>query len=450
MIRETVRAALAAELAAGAEVLEAVHAGEHLDRALCAEGTRLARLPADSRAPVRDMCYHATRVRGLTQALSGALNAREPGPRLAVLQQLALSQLIEPLRHPGVIVDQAVEAARLDPVTLGAAGFLNATLRRFLREREPLIERATRIAQARWNHPDWWIEQLQRDHPAHWQQLLSTANQAPPFTLRVNRRRVSTTTYLARLEQAGFSARRLGEAAVAVSPACEVDRLPGWAEGWVSVQDAGAQWAAQLLPVRASDRVLDACAAPGGKTAHLLECHDLSLTALDASAPRLERVGDNLRRLGLSAELIVGDAAEPRRWWDGRAFDHLLIDAPCSASGIGRRAPEARWLRRRGDLATQAAAQTRILQGLWPLLRPGGTLLFITCSVFDAEGPAVAERFLRATADATLLPLLPLPSESVFCEPARSGVGPGVHLLPVAEPNRDHDGFFYCLIGKRA
>jgi 16S rRNA (cytosine967-C5)-methyltransferase len=154
--------------------------------------------------------------------------------------------------------------------------------------------------------------------------------------------------------------------------------------------------------------------------------------------------------LGLSARLIAGDAADPRAWWDGRPFDHLLVDAPCTASGIGRRVPEARWLRRRGDLATQAAAQTRILEGLWPLLRPGGTLLFITCSVFDAEGPAVVERFLRARPDARLLPVSPMSSVSVLCEPARAGAGPGIHLLPVAESLRDHDGFFYCLIGKRA
>lgn len=450
MTHETARAPLAAELAAGAEVLQVVQAGEHLDRALSAAGTQLSRLPADSRAPVRDMCYHATRLFGLVEALARRLNARAPGPRLAALQQLALSQLVEPIRHPGVIVDQAVAGARLDPMTVGAAGFLNATLRRFLRERELLLEQVRREPAALWNHPAWWVEQLRRDHPSRWQQLLQAANQPPPLILRVNQRRISTPAYEARLIEAGFAVRRFSDSALAVSPACDVDRLPGWSEGWVSVQDAGAQWAAQLLPVGTGERVLDACAAPGGKTAHLLERFDCELTALDQHPSRLERVGQNLRRLGLSARLIVGDAAEPQTWWDGRAFDHLLVDAPCTASGIGRRVPEARWLRRRGDLATQARAQTRILEGLWPLLRPGGTLLFVTCSVFDAEGPAVMERFLRARPGARLLPVGPIPATSVLFEPARAGAGPGIHLLPVAEPLRDHDGFYYCLIGKRA
>ena len=450
MNRPSARAALAAELAASAEVLEAVQAGEHLDRALSAAGTQLARLPADSRAPVRDMCYHATRLFGLVEALARCLNARAPGARLAVLQQLALSQLVDPIRHPGVIVDQAVEAARLDRLTEAGAGFLNATLRRFLREREPMLERVRREPAARWNHPTWWIEQLRSDHPSRWEQLLEAGNLPPPLCLRVNQRRISAQAYEALLIEAGFTVRVLAAHALAVSPPCEVERLPGWSEGLVSVQDAGAQWAAHLLPVGPGARVLDACAAPGGKTAHLLERFDCDVTALDQNPARLAQVNDNLRRLGLSARLIAGDAADPRAWWDGRPFDHLLVDAPCTASGIGRRVPEARWLRRRGDLATQAAAQTRILEGLWPLLRPGGTLLFITCSVFDAEGPAVVERFLRARPDARLLPVSPMSSVSVLCESARAGAGPGIHLLPVAESLRDHDGFFYCLIGKRA
>lgn len=450
MSAETSRAALALEMAVAAGALDALLAGSRLDQALAAQGALARKLPPASRGPVRDMASHASRTLGLTGALARAINRQPPSPPLGALQQLALSQLLDPIRHPAVIVDQAVEAARLAGASAGAAAFLNASLRRFLRERETLMSAARADPAACWNHPDWWIERLRAEHPQHWMRVLEVANGLPPLTVRVNLRKTSLAEYQRLLKEAGFVSRVVAEQALVIEPACEVSRLPGWHDGWVSVQDAAAQVAAILMPVREGDRVLDACAAPGGKTTHLLERYDCSVTALDHDARRLASVAANLERLGLSASVLRGDAAHPGSWWDGRPFDHILLDAPCSASGVSRRVPDARWLRRRGDLTTLAATQLRLLEGLWPLLRAGGTLLFATCSVFRAEGPAVVERFLASSPDARAVPMPPESLRGLDVHPVGGRQAIGMTLLPIAVQDRDHDGFYYCLIGKRA
>ncbi|MCM5571319.1 16S rRNA (cytosine(967)-C(5))-methyltransferase RsmB [Burkholderiaceae bacterium FT117] len=438
------RAPLSREIALAAAAVEALKAGRALPAALdaaLAAAERSGRLPEASRAAVRDMAHEAARRLGLVDALAAALNRRPPAPRLAALQAVALSQLVEPIRAEAVIVDQAVEAARAAPDTAPAAGFLNATLRRFLREREGLLAAAREDPVARWNHPRWWIEQLRRDHPADWQAVLAAADRPPPMVLRVNLRHGSVPAYLDRLERAGLAAARVGEQALRLERAVPVDALPGWSDGDVSVQDAGAQLAAPLLAPRDGERVLDACAGPGGKTTHLLELADCELTALDVDESRLAPVRENLARLGQRARVVEGDARRPEGWWDGRPFDRILVDAPCTASGIVRRHPDIRWLRRRRDLATLSARQSEILAALWPLLRPGGKLLYATCSVFAVENESVVASFLASHADAGRLPLA-----------ARIGDADEAiaQLLPVSTSLRDHDGFFYALLEKRS
>ena len=434
------RASLARELLAAACAIEALAAGQRLPDAV-ARAADEARLPDPSRAPVRDIAAATARRLGLARALADRLNARKPAARVAALQWVGLAELLEPLRAEAVIVDQAVAAARLDPGCAPAAGFLNATLRRFLRERDALLAAVGDRPEARWNFPQWWISQLRADHPGDWQRVLEQSNRAPPMTLRVNSRRASPDAYLARLAQAGRGARAIGPAALVLDEPCPVEALPGWADGWVSVQDAGAQMAAPLLAPRDGERVLDACAAPGGKTTHLLELADCDLLALDVSEQRLAPVRENLARLGLRAEVRAGDARRPADWWDGRLFDRILVDAPCSASGIVRRHPDIRWLRRRSDLATLSRQQSEILGALWPLLRPGGTLLYATCSVFRAEGEQVIDHFLSGRGDARRRSLSWRFADAASEEPV-------AQLLPAAGPLRDHDGFFYCLLEK--
>jgi 16S rRNA (cytosine967-C5)-methyltransferase len=436
------RAPLSRELRAAAAALEQVLAGHTMPPAL-AQAAERHRLAGTSRAAMHDIAYGAVRRLGTCLALAQRLNARPPAPAIAALQAVALSELLEPgRRHEAVIVDQAVAAARLDADTRAAGAFLNATLRRFLRERAALLDAALREPQARWNHPRWWIELLRAEQPGHWQSVLDADNRPAPMTLRVNARRTDVETCLHTLAQAGIGARAIGPQALRLDEPCDVGRLPGFAEGLLSVQDLAAQLAAPLLDVRDGHRVLDACAAPGGKTTHLLELADCEVTALDADPQRLERVRENLGRLGLVARLTVGDARAPARWWDGRRFDRILLDAPCSASGIVRRHPEIRWLRRRRDLATLSAQQSEMLTALWPLLEPGGKLLYATCSVFSAEGEGVVERFHAAHPDAERLTL----RWRWAGDDHDSVLG---QLLPGSGDMRDHDGFFYASIRKR-
>ncbi len=444
-----VRAPLAREFAAAARAIEALAGGRSLQAAL--EGVFEAAdapLPAASRAAVRDIASAACRRLGLARALAQRLNRRAPPARLAALQWVALVQLVEPVRAEAVIVDQAVAAARLEPGGTAAAGFLNATLRRFARERAALLAAARGEPEARWNFPPWWVDLLREEQPHAWQAILEAGNALPPMTLRVNRRRGSPDDYLALLAEAGRAARRIGPQALVLEAPCAVDALPGWHEGWVSVQDAGAQLAAPLLEPHDGERILDACAGPGGKATHLLELARCRLTALDVDESRLRPVRENLARLRLddaSAGLVsvqAGDARRPADWWDGQPFDRILVDAPCTASGIVRRHPDIRWLRRRSDLATLSRRQSEILEALWPLLRPGGKLLYATCSVFRAEGVSVIDRFLTGRRDADRLPLRWRFDSAAAAEPVSQ-------LLPTAEPARDHDGFFYALLEKR-
>jgi 16S rRNA (cytosine967-C5)-methyltransferase len=342
------------------------------------------------------------------------------------------------------LVSQAVEAAKRTPQIAHQAAFINGCLRRFLREQPALLAQAQQGETALWNHPAWWIERLRQDHPQAWQAVLSAGQQRAPIVLRVNERQLSRQRYLHALAQAGVAASAVARCGVLLERSQPVQSLPGYAQGWFSVQDAAAQLAAPLLldglvPADGERlRLLDACAAPGGKTAHLLELAQADVLALDADAVRAERIGENLARLQLQARIEVADAAEPARWWDGRAFDAILLDAPCTASGIVRRHPDVRWLRRAQDIDALAGQQRRLLHALWPLVRPGGRLLYCTCSVFKAEGQVQAQAFLARHKDAHLMP------------------SPG-HLLPDAaaagghmpdNPGGEHDGFFYALLQK--
>jgi 16S rRNA (cytosine967-C5)-methyltransferase len=401
----------------------------------------LATLPDAARPGTQALAFEALRRLGGARAVRAQLAPKAP-PRevdALLLSALALLWPRERALYPDhTLVDQAVHAARQR--VPAAAGFVNAVLRRFVRQRAELVEAAEHQAPAAFNHPLWWIERVKRDGPAQGPPLLGGANQRPPMTLRVNARRSSAAAYVARLAEHGRAAQALGGQAVLLAEPAPVHELPGFADGEVSVQDAAAQRAAPLLigdGLAPGARVLDACAAPGGKTAHLLELAELELLALDADAQRLARVQDNLARLRLAATLRAGDARQPAAWWDGRPFDAILLDAPCSASGIVRRHPDIRWLRRPEDIAALARVQAEMLEALWPLLAPGGRLLYATCSVFKAEGEARIDAFLQR-----------LGPGAARLDPASPG-----HLLPLPDnvPTGalpPADGFFYALLHK--
>lgn len=432
---------LATQLRHTAGCVLAVEQGRSLSEAL-------PELPPALRPGVQALTFHALRHLGTARALVGQLVERKPAPPVQALLCSAVALLLDVAdeqapRYPAhTVVNQAVEAARQDRRTERQASFVNACLRRFLREREALLVLIDTDPVARWNHPLWWIERLQRDHPEDWQAILTANNQPGPMALRVNRRRTDRTSYQQALQAIGLSSTPVGSDGLVLDAPQPVERLPGFAQGHCSVQDAAAQMAAdQLLGERAwtpADRVLDACAAPGGKTAHLLERAELNLLALDVDPRRCERIEDTLARLGLQAAVRCADAGQPASWWDGQPFDAILLDAPCTASGIVRRHPDVRWLRRASDVSALVATQRALLEALWPLLKPGGRLVYATCSVFRAEGDEQIRAFLVHHTDALQQP------------------SPG-HLLPgLAAPSGEfndnrlggYDGFFYARLDK--
>ncbi len=413
---------------------------------------RAALLQADPalRPAVQALFYQVLRSLARAQSIGRLLAARRPPPQVDALLSvaLALAWRRDDAPYTGfTLVNQTVEAAKRQHATAAQAGFINGCLRRFLREQDDLVAQSEQDEQARWNHPPWWIRRLQRDHPAQWQAVLQADARHAPMTLRVNARRSTAVAYRDRLLALSIPCQLVGRHGVLLQRALSVHDVPGFDSGDVSVQDAAGQMAAELLlgdaaaAVRAKPlRVLDACAAPGGKTAHLLELAEAEVWALDIDPVRCQRIAETLSRLGLQAHVVAADAAQPGLWWDGVAFDAILLDAPCTASGIVRRHPDVPWLRRESDIAQLAKTQARLLASLWPLLAVGGRLLYCTCSVFRAEGSQQIETFLAHNTDARLLP------------------SPG-HLLPVFKANGeavpdnhliDHDGFFYALLEKLA
>ncbi len=401
-------------------------------------------LRADWRPGVQSLSYVVMRHLGTAQALRQFLAPKAPKPAADALLLTALALLVDERQRydPHTLVNQAVEAAKKQRSTLPLASFINGCLRRCLREQAALMGQVMQQPQARWNHPAWWIARLQHEQPEHWETILQANNQQAPMVLRVNRRHLSRDAYLAQLQEAGIDAWPQDEHGVMLLKPRPVSEIPGFVQGQVSVQDTAAQLAAPLLlqgmNLGSSSRVLDACAAPGGKTAHLLELCDAPVTALEIDAQRAEKITQGLQRLGLKAEVITADAANTDSWWDGELFDAMLVDAPCTASGIVKRHPDVRWLRRETDIAQLAAQQSRLLQALWPLLKPGGRLLYCTCSVFRAEGQDQIDAFLTHNTQARLLP------------------SPG-HLMPVLgvdapkltdNPQDVHDGFYYALLEK--
>jgi 16S rRNA (cytosine967-C5)-methyltransferase len=411
-------------LAAASRVVAQVLGGASLTAALD-EGAL-----GTSRPAVQDLAYGTLRDYGAPEAIVVML-ARKPVPDRGVhaLLLCALHALRHERRAPHTIVDETVTACA--EIGHGAArGFVNALLRNYLRRRAALEAEARGSEAACFGYPAWWIARVRRAHPEAWEAALAAGNTRPPMTLRVNRRKLAVEGYLAKLAAVGIDARRAGEVAVRLAQPQGVDALPGFAAGEVSVQDAGAQLAAPLLDARDGMRVLDACAAPGGKTAHLLELADLDLLALDRDPARVPRIDATLARLGLAAEVRVADAGDPDRWWDGKPFDRVLLDVPCSASGVVRRHPDIKWLRREADLEGFAREQSRLLVALWQVLAPGGKLLYATCSVFPEENGAVIDAFLARRDDARRRPL--------------PGLGDGTLL-----PDDEHDGFFYALLEKR-
>lgn len=372
----------------------------------------------------------------LDRLLERPLRRKEPAVHALLVLGLVQLEVLE-------LADYAAVAATVEAVRAlkrpQLAGLVNAVLRRWQRERAAHLAALDAKPETRHAHPRWLADAIARDWPAQADAVMAADNREPPLMLRANRRRTDRNALAERLRLDGQTAEPhpwLADAIV-LPHSTDVTRLPGFADGLFAVQDGAAQVAADLAEVRDDQRVLDACAAPGGKACHLLERADVALTALEFEPMRAERIRENLDRLHLQANLVVGDAGDPSAWWDGKPFDRILVDAPCSATGVLRRRPDVRLHRRADDIPALAAQQRRILAALWPLLAPGGRLLYITCSLLRAENEAVVGPFLDAHADAHAVP---------FTLPAGQAATAGWQILP---GDGDLDGMYYAVLEKR-
>ncbi|MDG1462013.1 MAG: 16S rRNA (cytosine(967)-C(5))-methyltransferase RsmB [Gammaproteobacteria bacterium] len=432
--------------AVAASAVDAViRKGRSLDRVLA--HAVMHELSPQDLALVRALVYGTLRGHYLHSKLIAALLTKPIKKKDAVLESLlsvGLFQLLESRQPDFAVVSATVDAA----AALGrphARGLINAVLRNFLRQREKLLAQAVKDQQVSYGLPVWLLEHLRNDWPAAWKSVAKASNEQAPMWLRVNQSRMKMNDYQQALKVDLGESAALSDFcsdAIRLEQAVGVDRLPGFFDGASSVQDVSAQLAAMVLKPQAEDRILDACAAPGGKTCHLAELtnNKATIVAIDNSADRMQRMSENLERLGVKATTIVADASVPDEWWDGEQFDRILLDAPCSATGVIRRHPDIRFLRRPSDIVDLTELQAHMLDSLWPMLKPGGFFLYATCSVLRAENHDVIAAFLQREPMAALSAIPDLASIAV------KDSAPGYQLLPGNAA--EGDGFYYALMQK--
>ncbi len=420
--------------------VSSVLAGRNLTQALPEALSGYSNATPQQRGAAADLSYGTLRFYGEINAyLEKLLEKPLSNAHLNALLLVSIYQLLHDKADDFTVVNQAVKAASYAKPKW-AKGLVNGVLRNFLRQRVNLAKQLKGNEVALYSYPQWWIEHLQQQYPNHWQAMLEAGNQHPPMTLRINTNKISVEAYLQLLARQGIEAHTLGGQAVVLSKPVSVEKVPGFIEGIASIQDYGAQLAAQFLDVKDGMRVLDACCAPGGKTGHVLELAQVEMTAIDNDSERLQRVQSNLDRLQLKATLKVADASALSTHDNLGQFDRILADVPCSASGIVRRHVDIKWLRRAQDIATFSAQQARILQELWQLLAKDGKLLYVTCSVFHEENQGQIEQFLKTHDDAKLIPLTFDHLVNINISTSNQG-----QLLP----STAHDGFFYALLQKK-
>ncbi|MBI1907598.1 MAG: 16S rRNA (cytosine(967)-C(5))-methyltransferase RsmB [Rhodocyclales bacterium] len=419
---------LAYSLRHAGKLVEAVCEGRNLNEAYTEMQGANSGWSDSVRGAVRDLAWGTLRDYGRGDLVLGRLLHKPLPAAVHALLLVALHRLESRPEQAYVVVDQAVAA--IGSFAPGLKGVSNGVLRESQRRKKELDAALAADPVTHLRHPAWWIARVRGACPQSWEAVLAAGNQHPPMSLRHNRRRIDADAAAQALSAAGIAWTPLPNGAFKLDQPLPVVRIPGFSAGWFSVQDAGAQWAAGWLDLAAGQRVLDACAAPGGKSAHILERADVDLVALELDAGRLVRVNENLERLGLSATLRTGDARTHADWWDGRSFDRILADVPCSASGVARRNPDIKWLRRHEDIARFARQQREIVESLWHTLAPGGKMLYVTCSIFEAENGAQIARLCEAHDDMERLPLDGQMEQQ---------------LVPTAE----HDGFYYALLRKR-
>ncbi|MBR7059009.1 MAG: 16S rRNA (cytosine(967)-C(5))-methyltransferase RsmB [Neisseriaceae bacterium] len=408
---------------AAAKCLLAVESGKNLHQALL-EVQHGNNFSMQEYAQLMDISYGTQRFLGSIQFYLNTLVKRPiPDKTCDAILRVVLYQLSHTRNMEHAVVNEAVSAS--SRIANGKyKSLVNAVLRRFLREKQSIQKLAQNDCIARDNFPLWWLKRLEKDYPQDARKIIESAAIHPPMTLRVNCRKTCGKEYISLLKQQNIDAVLLDDYAIRLDKGVPVSQLPHFADGFVSVQDFGAQRAAHILDVKDGEMVLDACCAPGGKTTHILELANCNMTALDIDNKRLSQVADNLSRLGFQAKLIASNAANLQEWFDGKLFDAILADVPCTASGVVRRNPDIKWLRRPNDAAKTANQQIPLLDNLWSCLKTGGRMLLATCSIFQEENTHQKDAFLLRNPDAS-------------CK-----------VEEILLPNENHDGFYYALLEK--
>ncbi len=412
--------ALSHTLFFSSKIVQMVLQGQNLDEAFEATMHRDLQSEEKTRAAVKDLCWRTLRAYGKGDAVLKTYLTKPVPPFVRALLLVCLCRLERRVDEAFTIVNQGVIAVKQESPAF--AGLVNAVLRGYLREDKP-------VQMPEWSFPPWWIKKIRQQYPLEWKTVLTNSDQHPPMSVRVNKLKIGLEHMMRTLCDAGIAVHRLDNEALLFEKPLAIARLPGFAEGYLSVQDAGAQWTVHFLAAEPHQRVLDACAAPGGKTAQILENVAVEVTAVERSPVRAARIHDNLKRLGLKADIKVADCRQLDDWWDGRPYDRILADVPCSASGVIRRHPDIKWHRREKDIVSFVHQQAEIIDALWHTLAPGGRMLYVTCSLFQEENRGQIENFLMRHPDATRLTLN---GQQDF------------QLLP----NAEHDGFFYSLLQK--
>ncbi|MBY7997213.1 16S rRNA (cytosine(967)-C(5))-methyltransferase RsmB [Vibrio fluvialis] len=422
--------------AAAAQVLfQVVDKGQSLSMALPAAQQNIR--PRDH-ALLQEICYGALRYLPRLESIANALMDNPLKGKQRVFHHLILVGIYQLsfMRIPAhAAVGETVEGAQ-DLKGPRLRGLINAVLRNYQRNQEQLDAQAVSHNAGKYGHPSWLLKLLQNAYPQQWEAIVEANNSKAPMWLRVNLQHHDRDAYQALLnnENIDSSVHSQAEDALKLAAPCDVTKLPGFEKGWVSVQDAAAQLSLHYLQPQDGELILDCCAAPGGKTAHILErTQGSEVVAIDCDDTRLKRVHDNLKRLNLSAKVVCGDARYPQEWWQGSQFDRILLDAPCSATGVIRRHPDIKWLRRAEDIAALAELQREILDAMWQQLKPGGTLVYATCSITPQENVLQVKDFLARTSDAQLV--------------GSELDNPGRQILPGEE---DMDGFYYAVLTKQA
>lgn len=425
---------------AAARVIDEVTNGRSLSDCLPAQLSKIAE-PRD-KAFVQAICYGVCRYYLQLDAVLGQLLQKPMKAKdsdVHALLMVGLYQLMQMHTADHAAVSETVNAVE-GLKKPWARGLVNAVLREYLRQKASLPEKIKDDEEALYAHPRWWITLLKQAWPDHWQNILEASNQHPPFTVRVNQLKISREQYLQKLSDAGIAAHLTDTAAngIVIESPLPAEQLPGFHEGMVSVQDAAAQLAAELLDLKPDERILDACAAPGGKLTHILELQkNLDVTAIEVDKVRMQLVQENLGRLQLCAKTVVADASDVTGWWDGKPFDRILLDAPCSASGVVRRHPDIKLLRQLTDIKALPKLQRQILDALWQTLKPDGVLVYATCSVFPQENSQLVSQFLQDHADAQEQKLDA--GWGLACDTGRQ-IFPG---------DNEMDGFYYAVLRKR-